>query len=156
MYKGFITVSVLKCLLIPNSHTGRQRGNETWRHYTGYDDGRRGVTAGLPPPTTGRQSRALLPHRGKVESCPVGGKRFVPVHREASPHTDIDAGTLEVLSASQKSHLLNQQSRLVLMRNNEPSLNNNSLDGFHLRFRIYCNGWNTNSFSKLQNESVKL
>lgn len=29
--------------------------------------------------------------------------------------------TLEVRCASQNSHLLNQQSRLVLMRNNEPS-----------------------------------
>lgn len=52
-------------------------------------------------------------------------------------HSLIHTITLEVCCASQNSHLLNQQSRLVLMRNNEPSLNNNSLDGFHLHFRFY-------------------
>lgn len=30
----------------------------------------------------------------------------------------------------QNSHLSNQQSRLVIMENNEPSVNNNSLEGF--------------------------
>lgn len=78
-------------------------------------------------------------------------RKYSHMHAHTCTHmaTHKHADTLEVRCASQNSHLLNQQSRLALMRNNEPSLNNNSLDGFHLQFRIYWNGMDTGYFSKL-------
>lgn len=54
-----------------------------------------------------------------------------------NPHTNSEP--MMVGHASQDSHLLKQQSRLVIMRNNEPSANNNRLAGYNFHF-IFSDG----------------